>query len=133
MFPEKLFTAEGRPVAEGPLAICPIPNGLDPRRRVLSGCGFAQAAGPACAGLLFGPALVGVPGLLCTSGCGIDFGAPSLRSREASCDRRWGGLPQLLALAGNAKSYAERLFDFPQIGPLDQKMRSLRSSNPLVT
>lgn len=29
------------------------------------------------------------------------------------------GLPQLLALAGNAKSYAERLFDFPQIGPLN--------------
>ncbi len=28
------------------------------------------------------------------------------------------GLPQLLALAGNAKSYAERLFDFPLIGPL---------------
>jgi hypothetical protein len=28
------------------------------------------------------------------------------------------GLPQLLALAGNAKSYAERLFDFPQIGAL---------------
>ena len=28
------------------------------------------------------------------------------------------GLPQLLALAGNAKSYAERLFNFPQIGPL---------------
>ena len=29
------------------------------------------------------------------------------------------GLPQLLALAGNAKSYAERLFDFPTIGPLN--------------
>jgi len=28
------------------------------------------------------------------------------------------GLPQLPALAGNAKSYAERLFDFPNIGPL---------------
>ncbi len=28
------------------------------------------------------------------------------------------GLPQLLALAGNAKSYAERLFDFPFVGPL---------------
>ncbi len=28
------------------------------------------------------------------------------------------GLPQLLALAGDAKSYAERLFDFPFIGPL---------------
>ena len=28
------------------------------------------------------------------------------------------GLPQLLALAGAAKSYAERLFDYPQIGAL---------------
>mgnify|MGYP002072960114 CR=1 FL=1 len=28
------------------------------------------------------------------------------------------GLPQLPGLAGNAKSYAERLFTFPQIGPL---------------
>lgn len=29
------------------------------------------------------------------------------------------GLPQLAALAGEAKSYAERLFDYPTIGPLD--------------
>jgi hypothetical protein len=28
------------------------------------------------------------------------------------------GLPQLLAKAGNAKSYAERLFDYPEVGPL---------------
>lgn len=28
------------------------------------------------------------------------------------------GLPQLRGLAGNAKSYAERLFDYPEIGPL---------------
>lgn len=28
------------------------------------------------------------------------------------------GLPILLGLAGNAKSYSERLFDFPMIGPL---------------
>lgn len=28
------------------------------------------------------------------------------------------GLPQLPGLAGSAKSYAERLFDFPRIGPL---------------
>jgi hypothetical protein len=28
------------------------------------------------------------------------------------------GLPQLRALAGNSKSYAERMFDFPAIGPL---------------
>jgi hypothetical protein len=30
------------------------------------------------------------------------------------------GLPQLPALAGTAKSYAERLFDFPSLGPLDE-------------
>jgi hypothetical protein len=28
------------------------------------------------------------------------------------------GLPQVRGLAGNAKSYAERLFDYPEIGPL---------------
>jgi hypothetical protein len=28
------------------------------------------------------------------------------------------GLPQLVALAGRAKSYAERLFQFPELGPL---------------
>ena len=28
------------------------------------------------------------------------------------------GLPQLAALAGEAKSYAERLFDYPEVGPL---------------
>jgi hypothetical protein len=32
-----------------------------------------------------------------------------------------GGLPQLAKLAGDAKSYAERLFDYPPIGPLDVK------------
>ncbi|MBL8544515.1 MAG: ATP-binding protein [Hyphomonadaceae bacterium] len=30
-----------------------------------------------------------------------------------------GGLPQLAKLAGDAKSYAERLFDYPSVGPLD--------------
>lgn len=29
------------------------------------------------------------------------------------------GLPQLAALSGEAKSYAERLFDFPDVGPLN--------------
>ena len=29
------------------------------------------------------------------------------------------GLPQVAALAGTAKSYAERLFDYPEVGPLD--------------
>jgi hypothetical protein len=28
------------------------------------------------------------------------------------------GLPQVVGLAGRSKSYAERLFDFPEIGPL---------------
>lgn len=31
------------------------------------------------------------------------------------------GLPQLLGQTGNAKSYAERLFDFPVVGPLDEE------------
>jgi len=30
------------------------------------------------------------------------------------------GLPQLAALAGEARSYSERLFDFPPVGPLDE-------------
>lgn len=30
------------------------------------------------------------------------------------------GLPQLAALAGDAKSYAERLFDYPPVGPLER-------------
>ncbi|MBL8535834.1 MAG: ATP-binding protein [Hyphomonadaceae bacterium] len=32
-----------------------------------------------------------------------------------------GGLPQLAKLAGDAKSYAERLFDYPPIGALDEQ------------
>jgi hypothetical protein len=31
------------------------------------------------------------------------------------------GLPQLAKLAGDAKSYAERLFEYPPIGPLDRE------------
>lgn len=31
------------------------------------------------------------------------------------------GLPQLAALAGSAKSYAERLFEYPEVGPLDAR------------
>lgn len=30
------------------------------------------------------------------------------------------GLPQLAALSGQARSYSERLFDFPGVGPLDE-------------
>lgn len=30
------------------------------------------------------------------------------------------GLPQIAALSGEAKSYAERLFDYPPVGPLDR-------------
>ena len=40
------------------------------------------------------------------------------------------GLPQLLALAGNAKSYAERLFDFPFIGPLADEDARLALNKP---
>lgn len=40
------------------------------------------------------------------------------------------GLPQLLALAGNAKSYAERLFHFPFIGELAEPEARLALEKP---
>ena len=41
------------------------------------------------------------------------------------------GLPQLRGQMGRAKSYAERLFDFPEIGPLIRKpTRASRSQKP---
>jgi AAA ATPase domain len=41
------------------------------------------------------------------------------------------GLPQVAALSGNAKSYAERLFDYPTIGPLDLESATLAIQNPI--
>ncbi len=43
-----------------------------------------------------------------------------MRSPSAGLPVVWfgAGLPQLAALSGEAKSYAERLLDFPSIGPL---------------
>ena len=40
------------------------------------------------------------------------------------------GLPQLVARAGAAKSYAERLFTFPEIGPLDMEAATLAIEIP---
>jgi hypothetical protein len=40
------------------------------------------------------------------------------------------GLPQIVGQAGRAKSYAERLFDFPEIGPLDEESARLALSAP---
>ncbi|MCR9093072.1 MAG: ATP-binding protein [bacterium] len=40
------------------------------------------------------------------------------------------GLPQLRGRMGRAKSYAERLFDFPEIGPLDEEAASAALSRP---
>ena len=40
------------------------------------------------------------------------------------------GLPQLIGRAGKAKSYAERLFDFPQIGPLTNAEAELAIVKP---
>jgi hypothetical protein len=42
------------------------------------------------------------------------------------------GLPQLAALAGEAKSYAERLFDFPDIGPLTSEAAAEAIKMPLT-
>ena len=41
------------------------------------------------------------------------------------------GLPQLAALTGEAKSYAERLFDFPAIGPLEQAAARIAIRRPI--
>jgi hypothetical protein len=41
------------------------------------------------------------------------------------------GLPQLRGRMGNAKSYAERLFDFPNIGPLPPDAARLAIEKPL--
>lgn len=41
------------------------------------------------------------------------------------------GLPQLAALAGEAKSYAERLFDFPGVGALDLQAARQAIADPI--
>ena len=41
------------------------------------------------------------------------------------------GLPQIAGLAGNAKSYAERLFSYPAIGPLDRRAAVEAIRNPI--
>jgi len=40
------------------------------------------------------------------------------------------GLPQLRGRMGHAKSYAERLFDFPEIGPLPSDAARTAIANP---
>jgi hypothetical protein len=41
------------------------------------------------------------------------------------------GLPQLRGQTGRAKSYAERLFDFPEVGPLDEASALRAISKPI--
>ena len=41
------------------------------------------------------------------------------------------GLPQLRGLTGRAKSYAERLFEFPEVGPLDADAAALAITKPV--
>jgi len=41
------------------------------------------------------------------------------------------GLPQLRGKAGNAKSYAERLFDYPEVGPLSNVDAKLALQEPV--
>jgi len=42
------------------------------------------------------------------------------------------GLPQLRGRMGRAKSYAERLFDFPEVGPLSEDAAALAIHKPIV-
>jgi AAA ATPase domain len=41
------------------------------------------------------------------------------------------GLPQLRGRMGRAKSYAERLFDFPEVGPLSREAAELAVAKPI--
>lgn len=43
------------------------------------------------------------------------------------------GLPQIVGLAGESKSYAERLFDFPKVGALAEKDAIAALSTPVET
>ena len=43
------------------------------------------------------------------------------------------GLPQLVGLTGRSKSYAERLFDFPNIGPLEEPDAYKALQEPIQT
>jgi hypothetical protein len=42
------------------------------------------------------------------------------------------GLPQIAALTGNAKSYAERLFSFPPVGPLNKSAATSAIEHPIL-
>ena len=42
------------------------------------------------------------------------------------------GLPQIVGQTGRAKSYAERLFEFPEIGPLDDEAARLALAAPAM-
>lgn len=42
------------------------------------------------------------------------------------------GLPQIAALTGNAKSYAERLFSFPSVGPLNKSAATSAIEHPIL-
>lgn len=44
-----------------------------------------------------------------------------------------GGLPQLVGLAGRSKSYAERLFDYPEVGALEFKDARDAIKDPIET
>ncbi|MHB1128798.1 MAG: AAA family ATPase [Ilumatobacteraceae bacterium] len=42
------------------------------------------------------------------------------------------GLPQLVALSGRSKSYAERLFQFPEVGPLEPSDAAAALQEPVI-
>ncbi len=43
-----------------------------------------------------------------------------------------GGLPQIARMSGDAKSYTERLFNFPPIGPLDREAAQAAIQRPVI-
>ena len=60
----------------------------------------------------------------------FDYCPAPLRPEAASDHPSRAGLPQIVGQTGRAKSYAERLFDFPEVGPLDDAAARLALTVP---
>lgn len=63
----------------------------------------------------------------------VVVGCHELSQRTAPFIFIGAGLPQVAALAGNAKSYAERLFNYPEVGALDPEAARAALEKPAAS